>query len=112
MKLRFMFECEDSQERRVREVMKSEFGIELKRWRNNSRLLICGSGFGNKVWRVNYAKDRVEASFDHSCHQSRALEKAGFELESETGIWHSAHDEFSVGICRLLRLAEVDSVMK
>lgn len=109
MKLRFTFECEDSQERRVREIMKSDFGIDIKRWRNgSSRYVVCGEGFGDRVWRVNEERKRVEASFSHSCYQSRALKKAGFEFECDTGVWHSPISEFSTGMCRLLRLVKID----
>ena len=115
MKKRFMFECEDGQLDIIKSMMKSEFGIEIAEFRSrrNSRFAEpVGPGFGDKLWRVNYELNRIEASFGKPCFQSKALKTADFKWDHAAGLWYADNTEHYAEVCRLLKLVQTDSVAK
>jgi len=115
MKRKYVFECDDDKVEIVKSMMKSEFGIEVNelRRRKNSRFAEpVGPGFGDKLWRVNYEMDSIEASFSKPCWQSKALKAAGFVWCHGRGLWFSTNESKNEEVCNMLKLVQTDSVAK
>lgn len=110
-----MFVCEENQSNIIRSMMRSEFNIDIeesvsrRRYRSSKP---AGPGFGDKVWRVNYETNRVEASFARPCHQSRSLKAAGFMWDNGSGVWYRDNTGESASVCMLIKLVQVDPVDK
>lgn len=115
MKKRFWFEIDSDDYAIVASMLKNEFGIELNTLtsRTNKRFALpAGAGFGDKVWRVNYADDCIEASFSKPCFQSKTLKGFGFKWCHERGVWIGDNDERCATACRIIKLVQVEGVPK
>lgn len=71
----------------------------------------CGPGFGNMVWRVNCAENRIEASFSKPCPASRILKSKGFRWNHLEGIWTIPNFDVYAEFLNSLGLRQVDPVL-
>lgn len=111
-KIKFWFEIDQSN-RVLVESFAKEMGIELhemtaRRWSRFSKP--CGSGFGDHVWRVNYKKNGIEASFSKPCKESNELKRAGFRWSHNEGLWYARNEQSFANTCVNLGLRQVESV--
>lgn len=71
----------------------------------------CGPGFGNGVWRVNCAENRIEASFSRPCPASQILKSNGFRWIRSEGIWAIPNFDVYADLLDSLGLRQVDPVL-
>lgn len=110
--MKFIFECKESDAPIILGMLLNEFGIKAEEFRaRRSRFASpAGSGFGDNVWRINYAENIVEASFEKPCWKSKTLKSAGFKWIHEKGVWASENSQRSADILNLLKMVRVDDI--
>ena len=97
----------------VAKMLADEFGItvsELKGRRASRFSEPVGNGFGDKVWRVNYVSDQIEASFSRPCWQSKAVKQGGMKWNHIGGFWYGPNTQQTADMCNMLKLVQVDSI--
>lgn len=111
--MRFWFEVSDVA---IAAALAKELGVELHtlgaaRQKRFSRK--AGPGFGDHVWRVNYALDRIEASFDKPCTESKMLKANFFKFDWHDGVWYSQNTHDNATICKeVANLTQIESVLR
>lgn len=110
---RFWFDIDEGNEAIISSLSK-EIGVQFhemtaRRMSRFSRM--CGNGFGDHVWRINYAQQRIEASFSKPCMESKKLKSFGFKWLHEDGIWYAPNLQEFADNCESLGLSQVESVM-
>ena len=113
---RYWFEITPEQDKSINIIaamFHNEFGINIQpfKQRRSSRFAEpVGAGFGDRVWRVNYLADQIEASFSHPCWQSKAVKQGGMKWNHQGGLWYGANTQQIADMCNMLKLTQVDAI--
>lgn len=110
---RYWFEIEEQNEIILNSFVK-EIGIKLHKFseRPTSKYVRrCGSGFGNNVWRINYPKKRIEASFEKPCSRSKKLKEFGYRWDNKSGVWYSPNNEYFAECANSIGLERVGDIL-
>ena len=110
--MKFIFECKESDAPIILGMLQNEFGIKAEEFRSRKSRFSspAGSGFGGNVWRINYAENIVEASFEKPCWKSKTLKSAGFKKIQKKGVWASENCQRSADVLNLLNVIRVDDI--
>jgi hypothetical protein len=112
--IKFWYEVSPDQAAIVVSLLKSEAGIEAKPLgaRRSSRFgKSCGPGFGDKVWRVNYADNVIEVSFARPCAESKLVKSLGFRWHHAKGVWFSPNEEKYADMLAGFQMKQIDPVL-
>lgn len=108
--MKFIIEIDEA-DKVLADSLAAELGIKLQPYEDPwTRVRRCGSGFGDMVWRVNYAKDRIEISFAKPCETSKLAKKCGFRWHNKDGVWFAPNLKAFADVCEALKLKQVDGV--
>lgn len=106
--MKYILEVPDGSEE-IANALAKELGVELKPYTGGARST-CGSGFGDMVWRMNYASNRVEASFAKPCDTSKKLKAAGFRWHHRDGVWYAPNLQYFADVCEKCGLRQEASI--
>lgn len=100
---------DDAEHEIVVQSLAKELGIKIVPLKGGARYS-NGPGFGDRVWRVNYERNRIEASFAKPCDMAKSLEAQGFRWVKHEGIWCAPNVQYFADLCTKLGMEQAEGV--